>query len=447
MRTTHRAKPGLIKALALVASLGLVVAACGSDDDAATTAPPAAETTAAGDDTATTAAGDDTATSNPGAEPTGPNPDAEQIIIGGTYPLTGALATDGQEMANAVQVAVDHVNVAGGIASLDGAGVTFNVIDSEGAPEVAATNVQSLIDDGASGIIGAWLSSNTLATTQVAERAGIPHIVDQSLSNEILNRGFEYTFRAMFSPESVGSEGARWLDELITSQGFGNTAAFIFEDSPFGSTNHEAFMVAVEGYDIDVVEEIPYAASTTDLSAEVAQAISSGADLLLSVGYGPDSLLLLQTLDEQGAEFDAIVGVDSAGWYNDRFAEQAGDLVNGVFDVASYPVDHTQPEYESFVADYTAQFGVAPSDGAVMSYVSARVLMEAFDQAGTADPKAVRETLANGTFDAHMLYQDSVEFNDIGQNTGAAPIAYQYQDGHRLVVLPIEIADAEIIAP
>jgi len=378
---------------------------------------------------------------------TGPNPDADEIMIGGTYPLTGALATDGQEMANAVQVAVDHVNAEGGIASLDGAPVRFDVIDSEGAPEVAATNAQTLIDRGAVGLIGAWLSSNTLATTQVAERAGIPHIVDQSLSNEILNRGFEFTFRVMFGPEAVGREGARWLDELAELEGFGRTAAYLYEDSPFGSTIHDAFMEAVADYDIDLVAEIPYAASTTDLSAEVARAISSDADLILSTGYGPDSLLLLQTLDEQGADVDAIVGVDSAGWYNDRFAEQAGDLAQGIFDVASYPVDHTSPEYTAFVDDYTATFGVAPSDGAVMSYVSARVLMEAIDQAGTTDPEAIRETLATGTFDSHMLYQENITFDEVGQNVGASPIAYQYQDGHRLVVLPAEIADAEIIAP
>lgn len=457
-----RTRSNACKAGAALVALAMVVAACGGDDDdaeePATQEDPVEEPAEEpADEPAEEPVEENEPVEEPAEEPAGdttdestaegPNADAESIMIGGTYPLTGALATDGQEMANAIQIAFDDVNEAGGIASLDGAAIEFEVIDSEGAPELAATNVQSLIDDGAAGIIGAWLSSNTLATTQVAERAGVPHIVDQSLSDEILSRGFEYTFRVMFSPESVGREGARWLQELIDLEGFGRTAAFLYEDSPFGSTNHDAFLTAIDGTDIEVVASIPYAASTTDLSAEVAQAISSDADLLLSVGYGPDSLLLLQTLDEQGAEFDAIVGVDSAGWYNDRFAEQAGDLVEGVFDVASYPVDHTDEQYDEFVADYTEAFGVEPSDGAVMSYVSARVLAEAIDTAGTTDPEAIRETLATGTFDSHMLYQDSISFDDVGQNAGAAPIAYQYQNGHRLVVLPAEIADADIITP
>lgn len=451
MRNSSSYRNRRLPAVAVAISLSLVAAACGGDDVAEepartdTVAPSDsndAPTTTASADAATTTAGD-------GAEPAepGPNPDAEEILIGGTYPLTGPLATDGQEMANAIQIAVDDVNEAGGIQALDGASVRWEVIDSEGAPEVAATNIQNLIDQGAAGVIGAWLSSNTLATTQVAERAGIPHIVDQSLSDEILNRGFNFTFRVMFSPEAVGREGARWLNELIETQGFGNTAAYLYEESPFGSTIHAAFMDAVAEYDIDVVEEIGYAASTTDLSAEVARAISSGADLILSTGYGPDSLLLLQTLDEQGADVDAVVGVDSAGWYNDRFAERAGELAEGVFDVASYPVDHTDPQYDEFVADYEAAFGATPSDGAVMSYVSARVLMEAFEQAGSTDPEAVREALATGTFDSHMLYQDNITFSDIGQNEGASPIAYQYQGGRRLVVLPTEIADVEIVRP
>lgn len=423
MRTTHSIRPRRFTLAACIAGLGLTAVVAGGQHIAQ-----AAET------------------STFIAAPSGSDADVPVILIGGTYPLTGALATDGQEMANAILIAVDHVNAAGGIASLDGALVQFDVIDSEGKPDLAANNVQTLIDRGAVGIIGAWLSSNTLATTQVAERAGIPHIVDQSLSNEILDRGFEYTFRVMFGPEAVGREGARWLEEIIASQGYGRTAAYLYEESPFGATIHEAFMESIQGYDIEVVAEIPYAASTTDLSAEVARAIASGADIVLSTGYGPDSLLLLQTLDEQGAEFDAIVGIDSAGWYNDRFAEQAGDLAEGIFDAASYPVDHTLDEYESFIVDYTARFGVEPSDGAVMSYVSARVLLEAIEQAGTTDAATIREILASSTFDSHMLYQDDISFNEVGQNEGAAPIAYQYQGGRRLVVLPLEIADVAILA-
>ncbi|MGE0138411.1 MAG: ABC transporter substrate-binding protein [Ilumatobacteraceae bacterium] len=447
--------------LALAVGLTMLAAACGGDDDSsidstvsatagAATVPDSASSE---DPAATTAVPESTdpaasETSSPTAdEGSGPNPDAEEIMIGGTYPLTGALATDGQEMANAIEIAVDHVNAAGGIKSLDGAAVRWEALDSTGAPEVAATNVQSLIDDGAVGIIGAWLSSNTIATTQVAERAGIPHIVDQSLSDEILSRGFQYTFRVMFDSKAVGNEGAKWLDAMLTQLDMGRKLVLLHEESTFGTTNANAFEAAAANYDFELVDVIAYSAATTDLSAEVAQAISSGANVLLSVGYGPDSLLLLETLDEQGADFDAIVGVDSAGWYSDRFAEQAQGLAEGIFDAASYPVDHTSDEYQTFYDDYVAKFDVVPSDGAILSYTSARVLLEAIENAGTTDPEAIREELATGTFDSHMMYQDSIRFDETGQNTDAAPIMYQFQDGKRVVVLPEEIAAAPIRDP
>jgi branched-chain amino acid transport system substrate-binding protein len=371
----------------------------------------------------------------------------DEVIIGGTYPLSGALADDGQEMVNAIQQAVDDVNADGGIESLDGAKVVFKFRDSTGAPEQAANNVQTLIDDGASAIIGAWLSSNTLATTQVAERAGVPHIVDQSQAPELIERGYKTTFRVMFDPPRV-AKAANDFVELVNEQVGGNgKAVHLHEDSAFGSAQAEYFAKEAGTRGNIEVEDISYAASTTDMSAEVAQAIASGADLLLSTGYGPDSGLLLRTLKEQGADFKAIIGVDSAGWYNNRFAEDAGDLVENVFDAGSYPVDFGSEDYQAFVEAYQKEYGGEPSGGGVMSYVSARVLMEAIEDAGSADPDDIREALASGSFDGYLLTEEEITFDEVGQNEGIEPITYQFQNGRREVVFPEEWATSEPVWP
>lgn len=438
MKMRRHRNMGLHRLLILTVVGMLLLAACGGDSDAE--ADPTDTSTAGTEPSSESTMPTDSSTPSP--DTTSEGSEVEEVVIGGTYPMTGPLGSDGQEMVNSIQIAVDEINDAGGLAALGGAEVRFEAIDSEGSPDLAATNVERLIGDGAHAIIGAWLSSNTLATTQVAERAGIPHIVDQSLSNEILARGFEYTFRVMFSPESVGDAGTRWLDEYLDRTGLGRSVVFMHEDSPFGSTNAEEWLAQAENYDFEVLEVIPYAASSTDLSTEVARAIATEADLFLHVGYAPDSLLTLRTLDEQGADFDAIVGIDSAAWYNQRFADEAGDLINGVLDAASYPINRDDA-YDAYVAEYESRFGATPSDGGAMSYSSAKVLMEAIDQAGTTDPDAIREVLATGSFDPQLLAQDSVSFNEVGQNDGLMPLMYQWIDGSREVIIPDEFATAE----
>jgi branched-chain amino acid transport system substrate-binding protein len=412
----------VMRLVAPLVLLGLVATACGSDSK--------------GDSSA--------ATDGKGADA----PAVKEVLLGGTYPLTGALGADGQEMVNSIQIAVDDVNAAGGIKSLGGAKVKFASKDSKAAPEEAANNTQALIDEGVVGLIGAWLSSSTLATTQVAERAGVPHIVDQSQAKQILARGFKYTYRVMFSPEKVGVAATEQLDWLLKNEwkGIKPTAVYLHEESSFGSALAEEWVKNAKNHDIQVKAVIPYPTATTDLSTEVARAIASGADMIMSSGYGPDSLLLLKTLKEQGAKFKAIVGVDSAAWYTDRFGKQAGDLLNNVIDT-TYPVNRKAPEYKTFVDAYEKRFGAKPSDGGVMSYVSARVLMEAIDKAGSTDGKAIQEQLASGTFKPYLLVQDQITFDETGQNKEIMPLLYQWQDGVRQVVYPKEFATSSVRVP
>ena len=373
---------------------------------------------------------------------------SDEIKIGGTYPLSGPLANDGQEMVNAIKLAVKDINAAGGIKSMKGAKVSFMVKDSKGAPEQAAKNTQSLIDDGAVSIIGAWLSSNTLATTQVAERAKIPHIVDQSQAPELIQRGYKYTFRVMFDPPKVAKSANDFVEHVNKEYGLNGKAVFLHEDSAFGTSQSEYFREEAKKRGvIDVAKDLPYASDTTDLSAEVAQAIATKADMLLSTGYAPDSLLLLKTLKEQGASFKAIIGVDSAGWYNNRFAKDAGPLIDTVFDAGSYPVDYGSAEYADFAKRYQAEYGSEPSGGGVMSYVSARVLFEAIENAESADPADIQKELSSGLFGGYLLTQKELSFDDVGQNEQIEPISYQFQNSRREVVFPADFATGQMQAP
>ena len=47
--------------------------------------------------------------------------EGETIAIGSLHPLTGPLATNGSQMDEAVAMAVEDINSAGGIEALDGA--------------------------------------------------------------------------------------------------------------------------------------------------------------------------------------------------------------------------------------------------------------------------------------------------------------------------------------
>src|SRR5699024_1086556 len=125
----------------------------------------------------------------------GSGEEADVIKIGSLHPLTGSQASEGQEMRDAVQLAIDEVNENGGIESLGGAKVELVEGDSENNPEKGISEVQQMDSQEVVGIVGPYTTAVALAATQEAERSGIPFIVDVGSADEITERGFDYTFR------------------------------------------------------------------------------------------------------------------------------------------------------------------------------------------------------------------------------------------------------------
>ncbi len=76
-----------------------------------------------------------------------PKKAAEQqpIKVGVLAPLTGPISAYGQDQVNAVNMAVEEINAAGGIL---GRKLTVQVEDDERKPELAASMTQKLINDG-----------------------------------------------------------------------------------------------------------------------------------------------------------------------------------------------------------------------------------------------------------------------------------------------------------
>src|SRR6516165_12759109 len=92
--------------------------------------------------------------------------------------------------------AIGQTNEKGGIKSLGGAKLTLVVADAGDSTEKAKNAAQRLLAQNMDlvGGTGAWLSSFTLAVTEVTERAQLPFLT-LSYSDLITGRGFKYVFQ------------------------------------------------------------------------------------------------------------------------------------------------------------------------------------------------------------------------------------------------------------
>ena len=84
-----------------------------------------------------------------------------------------------------------------------------------GDPKNGLTQAERLItQDKVVAIMGAYQSSVTYPSTQVAEKYEIPYIVPSSYKPEITERGFKYTFRLCLTTDLAGREQIEFMDRM-----------------------------------------------------------------------------------------------------------------------------------------------------------------------------------------------------------------------------------------
>src|ERR1700730_279495 len=116
-----------------------------------------------------------------------------EVKIAMLVPLSGPWARSGLLEQMGARMAIDDVNAAGGIKALGGAKLKLVEFDAGDSAEKAKDAAQRMIsqEPDLAGGFGAWLSSFTLAITEVTERAELPWLT-LSYSDLITGRGFKY---------------------------------------------------------------------------------------------------------------------------------------------------------------------------------------------------------------------------------------------------------------
>src|SRR5690348_7510932 len=102
--------------------------------------------------------------------------EAQEVEIAMLVPLSGAWAQQGILERAGAQMAIDDINQAGGIKALGGAKLKLLEFDTGSTAETAKNAAQRMLSENPklAGGFGCWLSTFTLAATEVTERANLP---------------------------------------------------------------------------------------------------------------------------------------------------------------------------------------------------------------------------------------------------------------------------------
>src|SRR3954469_19645904 len=137
----------------------------------------------------------------------------KDVKVGLIVPLSGLYARPGAVMKMGAELGIADVNAAGGIKALGGAKLQLVALDCGDTVEKAKNAAQRMVAQETDLIAatGSYLSSFTLAVSEVTERAGLP-LLTLSYSDLLTDRGFRHIFQ---TAATAGSQSEQGLPELM----------------------------------------------------------------------------------------------------------------------------------------------------------------------------------------------------------------------------------------
>lgn len=198
---------GLVVAFAaLVGSMALVAAGCGGGGSSTTT---------------TTTGGGGGASA------------AVNLKIGAVLPLTGDLGTYGPSNQNAAKLAVTEAQKALTAAGDTNFTVSLETTDTQTQPQAAVSAARKAVSDGASCLVGAFASADTIPIAQsVSSRQDVPQISPASTSAQITTlKDNGYLFRT--APSDV-LQGKALADVIAKTMGQNTVLSLAARNDAYG---------------------------------------------------------------------------------------------------------------------------------------------------------------------------------------------------------------------
>ena len=368
-----------------------------------------------------------------------------KIKVGALFPLSGDLRDKGVDSANGVRLAAEEINRAGGITSLGNAKLEIVFADTQGKPEIGAKETERLIKkEGVVAIIGTYQSSVTTPASQVAERLETPFIVSISIADIITERGFNYTFRIQPKARFYARDQVQFIRDLEKLVGYPvKRVALLHENTDFGTSTALAQKIALRKQGLEVVADIGYKAEgVTNLDKEITQVLATKPDIIITVTYLLDSILIRRALIQSGA---AVPMVDTAGGtVSPEYIQTLGPLAEGTFTMAEY--SKFVPEGKALNDRFHARFKTDITGDSAYAYQAVLVLKDALERSRSMDKDRLRQALSSTDIQQGpqlVLPSERLHFDKNGQNEFAQLYVVQIQDGELVPVWPAQYATAK----
>jgi branched-chain amino acid transport system substrate-binding protein len=313
----------------------------------------------------------------------------EPIRVAALYALTGGLSSlDGPSLKGA-ELHVEQINKAGGVL---GRPLELVVFDTRTDQQVTATAAQEAVS---SDIVAGFGQSDTtfvMAAAPTFQEAGIPFVTSGATHPMLPQWVGENMFMAAFGDDDQSYAIADYGYDTM-----GLRRVYVWTDNSMDFTRAltQFFVERFTERGGEIIDEDFFMMGDTDFSAQIArlEAVDPPPDAVFISAIPSEAGLTVRQIREAGITMPIVSG---DGFDTQLVATVPGpELANDVFFSSHTYLADDRPEVQAFIDDYTAKFGHPPENSfAPLGYDAIGLIANAIENAGEAEPAAIREAMA-----------------------------------------------------
>ncbi len=316
---------------------------------------------------------------------------AEEIRIAVAGPMTGAVASIGEQLKNGAELAAQAVNKNGGV---NGNTIRIVVYDDACDPKQAVAVANRIISEGIRFVDGHACSGSSIPASEVYAEADVlmmsPASSNPAMTDKAAEQGWTTIMRLYGRDDAQGKFIGPWI-----KQNFGTKKIAILHDkSAYGKGLADVVRASLNAAGVKEVLYEGINAGEKDYTAVVNRLKSQGVEFLYFGGYHTEGGLMMRQAADQNYKFQLMMGDSLA---TPEFASVAGPAADGT--LFTFPPDARSSETAKEALAQFKQIGFEPEGFTLFSYATVQAIAGGIAKAGSPDAKAVAKTLRSTTVD------------------------------------------------
>ena len=229
---------------------------------------------------------------------------ADDITVSVVGPMTGQLATIGDQFKQGAQAAADAINAAGGV---NGRRSSSTSRMTSAIPKQAVSVANRIVADGTKFIDGHACSGSSIPASAVYAEAGAlmmsPASSNPVLTDAAAKAGWPTIMRLYTRDDAQGAFIGPWIAKKYA----GKNVVVLHDKSAYGQGVADAVKATMNAGGLKEVDYEGINAGEKDYSALVTKLKELKADVVYFGGYHPEAGLILRQSAEQNVKFQLIM--------------------------------------------------------------------------------------------------------------------------------------------